>query len=159
MAGIAQAELLARAQKFDEARRMLGCLDKEHPNDPNLASFVANIRRREWAVKASMAERTLRQAQRSIRQRPKEVIAVLETLDVAGLPDGLARQLYGCWLRACGRLGYEGAMHYSAAFCKGAILAPTTDGHLEVVSAIGLSGWKVGRRFSRDALKGVRRLK
>ncbi len=131
---------------------------KEHPNDPKLASCIDKVRRQEWAVKTSLAEHALRAARRN-RRDPQGAIALLEPLDLTCLPDVLARQVYGCWLHVCSRLHHEGAMHYSAAFCKGAVLVQTHDGQLEVVSAMGLPRWHAGRRFSRVALKGARPLK
>lgn len=155
---IAEAEALARAGNFDEALRTLGYPAKEHPNDPDLASCIDKVRRQEWAVKTSLAEQALRSARRN-RRDPRAAISVLEPLDLASVPDVLARQLYGCWLKACSRLDHEGAVYYSAAFCKGAILVPSHDGQLEVLSAIGLPRWHAGRRFSPVALKGARPLK
>lgn len=155
---IAEAEELARAANFDEARRMLGCLMTEHPNDPKLASCIDNVRRREWAVKTSLAEQALRSARRS-RRDPTTAVALLEPLDLTCVPDALARQIYGCWIQACHRLCTDDAVIYSASFCKGAVLVLTRDGQLEVVSAIGLPRWQAGRHFSRVALKGARPLK
>ncbi len=155
---IAEAEALARAGNFDEALRTLGYLAKEHPNSPDLASCIDKVRRQEWAVKTSLAEQALRSARRN-RRDPRAAISVLEPLDLTSVPDVLARHVYGCWLNACSRLRHEGVVHYSTAFCKGAVLVPIPDGQLEVVSAIGLPRWHAGRRFSPVALKGARPLK
>lgn len=154
---VAEAEALARAGKFDEARRMLGDLMREHPNSPDLASCMDKVKRREWAVKTSMAEQALRAARRN-RREPKAAVALLEPLDLTRVPDALARQIYGCWIQACNRLCTD-AVIYSVGFCKGAVLVLTGDGQLEVVSAIGLPSWQAGRHFSRVALKGARPLK
>ncbi len=155
---IAEADALARARNFDEALRRLGCLVTEHPNSPGVASCIDKVRRQEWAVKTSLAEQALRAARRN-RRDPRTANSVLEVLDLTCVPDVLARQIYGCWLHACHRLYADRAVHYAAAFCKGAVLVPTEDGQLEVVSAIGLPRWHAGRRFSRVALKGARPLK
>lgn len=155
---MAEAELLARTRNFDEALRRLGCLAKEHPNDPRLASCIDKVRRQEWAVKTTVTQQALREARRN-RRDPQAAIEVLEQLDLASTPDALARQVYGCWLKACSRLGRSGATHYSAGFCKGAILVPNGDGRLEVISAMGLPRWNKGQSFSLTALKGVRPLK
>jgi len=156
--GIVRAEALAKEQKFDEALRLLGPLRKIDPSRPDLASSIEKIRRHEWAVKTARAEAALRQARHVYRRQPTEAIALLEPLDLTGVPEPLARQVYGCWLKACGRLELDGAVHYTPAFGKGAVLVPTTDDHLEVVSAIGLPRWSAGCRFSRVALKGARPL-
>jgi hypothetical protein len=158
MEGITRAETLAREQKFDEALGLLGGLRKAHPSSPLVTSSIEKIRRRAWVVKTASAEDALRQARRAHRRQPREAIALLEPLDLTGIPESLARQVYGCWLQACRRLGLEGAVHYSPAFAKGAVLVATTDDRLEVVSAIGLPRWSAGCRFSRLALKGARPL-
>jgi hypothetical protein len=155
---IAEVEALTKAGNFDEAHRMLGYLGKEHPNDPELASCIDNVRRREWAVKTSMAEQALRSARRN-RRDPKAAVALLEPLDLSCVPDALARQIYGCWIQACHRLCTDDALIYSVGFCKGAVLVLTHNSQLEVVSAIGLPRWQAGRHFSRVALKGARPLK
>ena len=154
--GIARADALAKEGKLDEALRLLGSLRKTDPSSPALASSVEKIRRRAWAVKTARAEEALRQARRGYRRQPREAVALLEPLDLIGVPEALARQVYGCWLDACRRLGLEGAVHYSPSFGKGAVLVPATDDRLEVVSAIGLPRWSAGCRFSRVALKGAR---
>ena len=156
--GIVRAEALAREQKFDEALRLLGPLRKIDPSSPDLTSSIEKIRRHEWAVKTARVEEALRPARRVYRQQPTEAIALLEPLDLTGTPESLVRQVYGCWLQACRRLGLEQAAHYTPAFGRGAVLVPMSDDRLEVVSAIGLPRWSAGRRLSRAALKGARPL-
>jgi len=158
MDGIVRAEALVREQNFDEALGLLGSLRKIDPSSPRVTSSIDKIRRRVWAVKTARAEEALRQARRIYRRQPREAIALLEPLDLTGVPETLARQVYGCWLQACRRLGLDQAVHYAPAFGRGAVLAPTTDDRLEVISAIGLPRWPAGRRLSRAALKGARPL-
>jgi hypothetical protein len=153
--GIAKADALAKERKWNEARRLLGRLLQECPNSPALASCIDRIRRQEWAVKTQRLEEALRRARRLIRREPREAIALLEPLDVSGMPDALVRQIYGLWLTACRGLGLKVAVHYAAAFGRGAVLIPTGGDGLEVVSAIGLPRWGAGRRLSRAALKGA----
>jgi len=157
--GSAKVEALAKERKFNEARRLLGSLVTEHPNSPSLASCIDRIRRQEWAVKTVQVEEALRQARRLCRRELREAIALLEPLDLSGMPDTLVRQVYGLWLSACRFLRLEAAVHYSAAFGRGAVLVPTGDNGLEVVSAIGLPRWQPGRRLSRAALKGAHPLR
>jgi len=156
--GIARAEALVRERNFDEALGLLGSLRKIDPSSPRVTSSIDKIRRQAWAVKTARAGEALRQARRVYRRQPREAVALLEPLDLTGTPEALASQVYGCWLQACRRLALEGAIHYSPGFAKGAVLVPTTDDRLEVVSAIGLPRWSAGCRFSRVALKGARPL-
>ncbi len=155
---IAETAEMAKAGNFDEALRRLGCLATEHPNSPALASCIDKVRRQEWAVKTTMAEQALRTARRS-RRDPQAAIAALEALDLSSVPDALARQVYGCWLKACSRLGHRDAVHYSTGFCKGVVLIPGDDGRMQMISAMGLQRWDKGRRFSATTLKGARPLR
>jgi hypothetical protein len=157
--GIAKAETLAKERKWNEARRLLGRLLQECPNSPLVASCIDRIRRQEWAVKTQRLEEALRRARRLIRREPREVIALLEPVHVQGMPDALVRQVYGLWLTACRSLRLEAAVHYSAAFGRGAVLIPTGHNGLEVVSAIGLPHWQPGRCLSCATLKGTHPLR
>jgi myosin heavy subunit len=156
--GIARAEALAKKGKANEARRLLGSLSKLNPNSPVLASCIDRVRRQQWAVKTFHVEKAVREARRLMRKQPREAAAALEPLDLSDMPDVLVRQAYGCWLAACRRLELDNAVHYRAAFGKGAVLVPNGDDGVEVVSAIGLRRWHPGRRLSRAALKGARPL-
>ena len=125
---------------------------------PDLERTFATLRRREQAVKTRAAEAALREARRLYRREPARAIELLESAELNGLPDELARHLYGCWLTACRRLDLLAAIHYRAGFGRGAVLIPTADGGWEVVSALGLRRWERGRRFAPQALRGARPL-
>jgi hypothetical protein len=156
--GLADARALLAEGKENEARRLLGVLGKEHPNSPELASFTDTLDRRARAVKVTEAERALREARRLARRAPADAVARLGALDLDGVPEPLAREVYGCWLAACRRLAGAAAQHYSSRFGHGAVLRPAEDGRLEVVAAIGLPDWTMGRRFARTALRSARPL-
>lgn len=155
---LARARALVAEGKENEARRMLGSLGKDHPNNPEIASLIVTVDRRARAVKTGAADQALRQARLRARRAPDEALALLGPLDLDGVPDDLARRVYGCWLDACRRRAPAGARHYSPRFGQGAVLIPTGDGQLEVLAAIGLPEWTPGRRFSQTALRGARPL-
>jgi hypothetical protein len=158
LAAIERAEVLASGQKFNEALRLLGSAVKLNPNMPGLASSYDTIARRAHAVKTLEVERTLAEARRIQRREPARAAEVLGALELARMPSVLVRDVYGCWLHACHRLGLVDAVHYSPGSGRGAILVPDGDVRLKVVAAIGLSGWTPGRSFSAKALKGARPL-
>ena len=155
---VAEAEALVRDGNENEAEELLGQLLTEQPNEPSLASRIDNLRRRIWAVKTLKVEDALREARRLHRREPRQALDRLEAIDLAGMPEELVRQVYGCWLDACRRLKLDNAVHYSPAFGKGAVLTPESDERLEVVSAIGLQRWQAGAYFSSSGLRGVRPL-
>ena len=158
LAAIERAEALASGQKFNEALRLLGSLLKENPNMPSLASSYDTIARRAHAVKTLQVEAVLAEARRIQRREPARAAEILGALDLARMPSVLVRDVYGCWLHACRRLGLADALHYSPGSGRGAILVPDGDVRLKVVTSIGLPGWASGRTFSAKALKGARPL-
>ena len=141
-----------------EARRLLSSVEKTISSAPDLEQTFATLRRREQQVKTRAAEAALREARRLHRREPARAIELLEAAELEGLPEELARHLYGCWLTACRRLDLLAAIHYRAGFGRGAVLIPATDGRWEVVSALGLRRWERGRRFAPQALRGARPL-
>jgi hypothetical protein len=98
-------------------------------------------------VKTDAAERALAAAHRDGRRDPGAAVARLEGLDVEGLPEPLARQVFGAWAQACARLcrerGIAGALRYAPDPGRGAVLAPERPGGpYLVLSALGLGpGW------------------
>ena len=158
LAAIESAEALASGQKFNEALRLLGSALKLNPNMPGLASSYDTIARRAHAVKTLEVERTLAEARRIHRREPARAAEILGALDLARMPSILVREVYGCWLHTCRRLGLTDAVHYSPGSGRGAILVPVGEGRLKVVAAIGLAGWTRGRSCSTKALKGARPL-
>ena len=159
LTAIERAEALASGQKFNEALRLLGSELNQNPNMPAVASSYDTIARRAHAVKTLEVEATLAEARRIQRREPVHAAEILGALDLARMPSVLVREVYGCWLHACRRLGLTEAVHYSLGNGRGAVLVPDGEGRLKVVASIGLSGWTPGRSFSAKALKGARSLK
>ncbi len=159
LAAIERAKGLASEHKYNEALRLLGSAIKQNPNMPGLASCHDTIRRQAHAVKTIEVERTLAEARRLHRRESARAAEILGGLDLSGMPAVLVREVYGCWLQSCRRLGLADAVHYSPGSGKGALLVPDSEGkRLKVVAAIGLSGWTVGRTFAVKALRGARPL-
>ncbi|MBE7518343.1 MAG: hypothetical protein HS107_03770 [Thermoflexaceae bacterium] len=160
LAAIERAKALASEHKYDEALRLLGSAIKQNPNMPAVASCNDTIRRQAHAVKTLEVERALAEARRLHRREPSRAAEILGGLDLSGMPAVLVRDVYGCWLQSCRRLGLVEAVHYSPGTGKGAMLIPDSgsDSRLKVVSAIGLPGWAPGRTFAVKALRGARPL-
>ncbi len=160
LAAIERAKALASEHKYNEALRLLGSASKLNPNMPGLASCHDTIRRQAHAVKTLEVERALAEARRLHRREPGRAAEILGALDMSGMPSVLVRDVYGCWLQSCRRLGLVDAVHYSPGTGKGAMLVPDSgcDIRLKVVSAIGLPSWTPGRTFAVRALKGARPL-
>lgn len=144
--------------RYEEARQLLTSLERSISSAPDLVRTFETLRKRAEAVKVEVAEQALRDGRRLHRHEPVAALDLLEPLDLDGLPEELARHLYGLWLTACRRIGLLAAVHYRAAHGRGAVLIPADDGRWEVVSAIGLHRWERGRRFAPQALRGARPL-
>ena len=155
-----RAKALASEHKYNEALRLLGSIVKQNPNMPGLASSHDTIRRQAHAVKTLEVERALAEARRLHRREPGQAVEILGGLDLSGMPSVVVRDVYGCWLQSCRRLGLVEAVHYSPGTGKGAMLVRDSacDTRLKVVSAIGLPSWTPGRTFAVRALKGARPL-
>lgn len=159
LAAIERAKALASEHKYNEALRLLGSAVKLNPNMPGLASSHDTIRRQAHAVKTLEVERALADARRLHRREPGQAVEILGGLDLSGMPSVLVRDVYGCWLQSCRRLGLTDAVHYSPGAGKGAMLVPDSEGkRLKVVAAIGLASWTAGRTFAVKALRGARPL-
>ncbi|GMU39400.1 MAG: hypothetical protein AMXMBFR23_02660 [Chloroflexota bacterium] len=143
---------------YEEARRLLTSLERSISGVPDLVETFETLQKRAEAVKVEVAEQALREGRRLHRREPVAALDLLEPLELDGLPEELARHLYGLWLTACRRIGLLAAVHYRTGFGRGAVLMPTADGQYEVVSAIGLRRWERGRRFAPQALRGARPL-
>ena len=155
---LALAGELLDGGRYDEARRLLDSVGPKISSVPDLDQAFETLRRRERAVNIRAAEAALREARRLHRREPARAIERIEEAGLDGVPEELARHLYGCWLAACRRLGLLAAIHYRAGPLRGAVLMPAEDGRWEVVSALGLRRWERGRRFAPQALRGARPL-
>jgi hypothetical protein len=152
------------AGHLEEAGALLGPVANEYPDNADIASLTAMIAQREFVVKASVAEDALRQARRLCRQQPAAAVALLEPLDLADLPTPLARQVFGAWAQACGRLCRErdlaAPLRYAPDPGRGLVLARDDDGQYVVVSALGMGPrWQPGTPVPEPIVRRARPLK
>lgn len=164
-AAIASIQKSIDAGRFEEARVLLGAATNEFPDNAEIASLQTMIARREFAVKTLAAEEALWAARREHRRQPAEAVARLEALDVEGLPQPLASQIFGEWARACARLcrerGIDAPLRYAPHQGRGAVLAPTSTGDsYTVVSALGMEArWRPGSLIPACQARGARPLR
>jgi hypothetical protein len=147
---LAGASSALEAGRLEEARAQLGPVRSEYPDDAAVASLLHRLAQREASVKALAAEEALWEARREHKKDPEGALARLEALDVAGLPDPLARQVFGTWAKACARLcrrrGLAEPLRYAPDPGRGALLArEAPGGPHRVVRVLGLGPeWRVG---------------
>lgn len=162
---LAGAKDALAAGRLKEAKKLLEPAANEYPNNSDVASLMTIITQRDRTVNVIAAEEALRAARREYRRDPASAVARLEVLDVSGLPESLARQVFGEWARACSRLCRErGAiepLRYAPDPGRGAVLArEEPGGSYVVVSALGLgSGWQNGSAGGERQVQRARPLR
>ncbi|MFN8472795.1 MAG: hypothetical protein U0822_11450 [Anaerolineae bacterium] len=162
---IASADAALNAGNWEMARDALGKIAHESSDLPQLKELRQRIAQREFAARVTRADDALWAARREFRRDPAAALARLESLDVAGLPSPLARQVFGTWARACARLCQERQMadplRYAPDPGRGVVIArqTTTDSYV-VVSALGMGdGWHVGAAVSQRIVERARPLR
>jgi hypothetical protein len=162
---LARARAALEAGRFEEARKVLGSAASESPNHPEIASLTEMIAQRERAVKVAAAEEVLWTVRRAFRRDPATAVARLEAVDAEGLPEPLAREVFGEWARACARLcrerGIAEPLRYAPDPGRGAVIAREgAGGGCVVVSALGMgAGWQAGSAVSERQVRRARPLR
>lgn len=162
---LTRARAALEAGRFEEASGLLGSLANDYPNNPDVTSLKSIIAQREISVKAAVAEEVLWEARRVYRHDPSAAVDRLEAVDVDGVPEPLARQVFGEWARACSRLcreqGITEPLRYAPDPGCGAIIAPAgADGGYVVVSSLGMgAAWQRGTTVSDRQVRRARPLR
>lgn len=153
------------AGRMEEAKGLLGTAANENPCNPEINSLKTIIAQRELTVKVDAAEEALWEARRAYRRDASEAVTRLETVDIDGLPQPLAQQVFGEWARACSRLcrerGTVEPLRYAPDPGRGAVIArETPDGPYVVVSALGMGiGWQAGSAVGDRQVRRARPLR
>lgn len=159
---LARVRAALDAGRFEEARGvLLGPVANENPDNPEVSSLKSIIAHREMTVKADAAEEVLWEVRRIYRRDPETAVERLEEVDVNGLPEPVARHVFGEWARACSRLcrerGIGEPLRYAPEPGRGAVIARDETGETyQVVSSLGMGpswqkGCAVGERQVRRA--------
>jgi len=110
------------------------------------------------------AEDALRDVlRRPYRDDPEATVARLASVQMDGLPDDLARRVFGLWSNACAQLvqqrGWHEPYRYAPATSRGVVFARSTpEGPYEVVSALGSPEWQPGQLVVGSLPRGAREL-
>ena len=148
--GIAAARQARHEGRLDEARELLVSLVGDFPSNQEIRSVLEAVRWQAHHLRVAPAEEALSDVlRRPYRDNPDAAVARLAAVDMEGLPDDLARRIFGLWSNACFQLVRQSGMYeprrYSPATSRGVVIARRApDGPYEVVSALGLPGWQVG---------------
>ena len=156
--GIAAARQAHREGRLDEARALLAPLARDFPTNQEIQSVLDAVRWHAQHLRVAPAEEALRDvARRPYRDNPEAAVGRLAAIDIEGLPEDLARRVFGIWSNACFQLIRQSGLYeprrYSPATSRGVVIARRTpDGPHEVVSSLGLSGWQVGEEVKAQRI-------
>ena len=165
---LSRAREALEAGRLEEAKDLLGTVASLDPESSAVCSLKHIIAQREFAVKVTAAEEALWAARRELRHRHAEAIARLEALDVDGLPDDLAGEVFGEWARAwskqCRAVGIEEPLRFAPDPGRGAVLARDTTGEpdapYKVLGAIGMGPrWRAGSPVAAAQVRRARPLR
>lgn len=161
---IASIKKAIDAGSLEEASALLGTATNDYPDNAEIASLKCTIARRALAVKTAAAEDALWAARREDRHAPAAAVERFEALDVEGLPQPLAAQVFGEWARICARLcrerGINAPLRLAPHAGRGAILAPREGTGYVVVSALGMGpDWRPGVIVDARQARGARPLR
>jgi len=162
---LARARGALEAGRFEEAKGLLGPAANENPVNPEITTLTTIMAQRELAVKVDAVEATLWEARREYRRDPAAAVAQLEALDVDGLPESLACQVFGEWARACSRLcrerGIIEPLRYAPDPGPGVVITrESPDGAYTVLSALGMGpDWRAGMAVSERQVRRARPLR
>jgi hypothetical protein len=142
----------------------LAPLGREFSQEQEVQSLADVVRWRDRQRLVAPAEDALRDVlRRPYRDDPEATVARLAGVAMDGLPDDLARRVFGLWSNACARLvdqrGWHEPYRYVPATSRGVVFArPMHHGPYEVVSALGSPDWQPGQRVAGSLPRGAREL-
>jgi hypothetical protein len=148
--GLAAVHEALAADRVDAAERLLEPLVREFPNDHDVHKQVDIVRWRLGQRQVAPAEAALRDVlRRPYRDDPEAVIARLAEVDMDGLPDDLARRLFGLWSNTCYRVvrqrGWHQPKRHAPFTSRGMVFARSApEGPDTTVSALGMPEWRPG---------------
>jgi hypothetical protein len=141
---------------------LLALLAREFPQEREVQSLADVVRWRERQQLVGPAEDALRDiVRRPYRDDPAATVARLASVQVDGLPDDLARRVFGLWSNACAQLveqrGWCQPYRYTPTTSRGVVFArKTLDRPFEVVSMLGLGEWRPGQLVAGSLPRGAR---
>jgi hypothetical protein len=136
---------------LDDAHRLIDPLTRQFPNDADVRRKVDIVqwRLRNWLT--APAEAALRDvSRRPLRNDAEAALARLAELRTSGLPNDLARRVFGLWSNASYRVvqqrGWHEPRREAPHTSRGAVWArPEPGGPYEVVSSLDDPNWRPGQ--------------
>jgi hypothetical protein len=156
--GIAAARQARHEGRLDEARELLLSLVSDFPTNQEIRSVLDAVRWQAQHLRMAPADEALQDILRQpCRDDPEAAAGHLAAVDMEGLPEDLARRVFGRWSHQCLLHIQHSGMHdprrYSPATSRGMVMARRTpDAPYEVISALGLPGWPIGEEVTAQRI-------
>jgi hypothetical protein len=141
----------------------LAPLAHDFPTNQEIQSVLNAVQWQAQHLQTAPAEEALREIlRRPFRDDPQASVRRLETVEMQGLPEDLARRVFGVWSNTCLKLVRQSGLHdprrYSPASSRGMVFArPTPESPHTVVSVLAISGWQVGDEVTDQRIIGASR--
>jgi hypothetical protein len=153
MAAVDQALI---RDEIDEAQKLLDPLAREFPDNDDVRRKVDIVRWRLRNRQVAPAEATLRDISRKpYRDDPEATLKRLAEVHTNGLPEDLARRVFGLWSNACFRVVEQRRWHEprraAPITSRGAVWArPELGAPYEVVSSLDEPRWRPGETVPEE---------
>ena len=149
-AGLVAVDRALGRDELDEAEQVVEHLAGEFGDHVDVRRKRDVVR---WRLRNRLlapAEEALRDvARRTYRDDPQATVKRLAEVHTEGLPEDLARRVFGVWSNACWQLvearGWLDARREAPAISRGAVWARTPGGPYEVVSSLNDPRWQTGQ--------------
>src|SRR5216683_7530870 len=115
--GIAAARQAHHEGRLDDARALLAHLARDFPSNQEIQSVLDAVRWHAQHLRTAPAEEALHDvARRPYRDNPEAAVGRLAAVDMEGLPDELARRVFGVWSNRCLQLVRQSDMFDSMRY-------------------------------------------
>jgi hypothetical protein len=155
---IAAAKRAQDEGRLDDARALLTSLARDFPTNREIQSVLDAVRWQSERLRTAPAEEALRDVlHHRYRDNLEAAVSRLAAIDMQGLPEDLARRIFGVWSHNCLQLVRQSGLHeprrYSPTTSRGVVFARRfPDAPYVVVSSLGLPGWRNGEEVKAERI-------
>ena len=153
--GLDAVDVALRRDELEDAQKLIEPLTREFSDNPDVRRKLDTVRWRLRNRLVAPAEAALSDiARRPYRDNPEAIAERLAGVGTRGLPEELARRVFGLWSNACWQLaqlrGWDDPRRESPGISRGAVWARRPDGVYEVVSSLSYPAFQAGTTVPAD---------